>query len=226
MRRRLVGRALLAAIALVIAVPPLIVALTPDRGTPVTVPPIAADTFHVWVAEWDYHTSILLEQPPGWRLGPPREGDAPVVEYAWGDRRFYMESNYRPVALFATVFLPTASVTYVEGWRDTPERAARPRALYVRRVTGAQMRALVAALERTIVRAPDGARGAPYPPATGYAGRFYPAHGAYLWSSDCNRWVVERLRAAGLARSARGVIVAPQVPARLIGFHEVPVTPP
>lgn len=65
------------------------------------------------------------------------------------------------------------------------------------------------------------ARVAPYAPVADYPGRFYPAYGSYLWWNDCNRWTVDRLHAAGLARSGVGVIVPGQVPARLIGFERV-----
>ena len=55
----------------------------------------------------------------------------------------------------------------------------------------------------------------------GYAGRFYPGAGAYLWWTDCNRWTVDRLAAAGLARRGRGVIFSGQVKNALIDFFMV-----
>ncbi|MFN2398666.1 MAG: hypothetical protein ABR543_08545 [Gemmatimonadaceae bacterium] len=66
--------------------------------------------YRVYVAGWGYHTSVIVEQPAGFRLGPPGEEDAPFVEFAWGNRSFYMESNYWPHSVFAAVFLPTSSV--------------------------------------------------------------------------------------------------------------------
>src|ERR671938_18103 len=53
-------------------------------------------------------------------VGPAGREDAPFVEYAWGDRRFYMESNFWPHVVFATLFLPTESVAYVDGWPRAP----------------------------------------------------------------------------------------------------------
>ena len=64
-------------------------------------------------------------------------------------------------------------------------------------------------------------RPSPFAPAAGYGGRFYPARGAYLWWNDCNRWTVERLAAAGLARGGRGVIFSGQVARHLVGFRRV-----
>ncbi len=77
---------------------PVIYAVTaPEpRGPllPLSLPPCAA--YRVFVVDWGYHTAIIAEQPSGWALGPPGEERAPFLESAWGDRRFYLESNYRP----------------------------------------------------------------------------------------------------------------------------------
>jgi hypothetical protein len=144
---------------------------------------------------------------------------APYVEYAWGDKRFYMESNYRLDAVFATLFLPTESVAYVASWTADPARTARARALYVRDVDATELRELAEALEGAIRRAPTGQRLHPFAAVSGYSGRFYPAHGDYLWWYDCNRWTVERLAAAHLAHGGAGVIFSGQVARHLIGFR-------
>ncbi len=197
--------------------PPLYVALARDTRPPLTLPPVpGAGPYRVYVADWGYHSSIIVQQPPGWRMGPPEEESAPFLEFAWGDRRFYMESNYK--ALFATLFLPTESVMYLDGQKSLPQGSGGARAVFVRTVDAATLRALLTELERSIVHAPSGEREDSFPPATGYAGRFYPAHGAYLWAGDCNWWTVERLRDAGLADRATGVVFSGQVADRLRGF--------
>ena len=196
----------------------MIAGISPDPPIPVAMPEAPAGMYRVYVADWGYHTSIIVQQPAAWRVGPLGSETAPFVEFAWGDRRFYMESNYRPDALFATLFLPTEGVTYVASWSDDPARDSHARALYVRDVDAKQLGQLVAVLEGAIRRSGSG-RPPAFPAVSGYAGRFYPAHGRYLWFSDCNRWTVERLAAAGLSRGGRGVIFSGQVSGHLIGFH-------
>ena len=225
-------RVLLLLLGAVIAVPPIVTELAPDRppsrrgSTAVPTPP--PGSYRVFVADWGYHTSVIVEQPPGARRGPVGRERARFVEYAWGDRRFYMESDYRPHSVFATLFLPTQSVVYLAAWDTAPDSAAaRPRALYGRTVTGAQLRALITAAERQIRPASAGgdhgdqSRASAFAPARGYTGRFYPAYGRYLWWNDCNRWTADRLAEAGLARGGRGVIFSGQVAARLVGFGTV-----
>jgi hypothetical protein len=217
--RRAVGRALAAPLAFAALFPPLYALVVPERrpalAAPLPAPPPGA--YRVFVADWGYHTSVVVEQPRGWALGPRGEERAPFLEYAWGDRRFYMESDYRPHAVFATLALPTASVLYLDGRPDPPQLGGA-RLLVARAVDAATVRALLAELERSFRRAPGGGRAEPYPPAVGYAGRFYPAHGAYLWARSCNWWTVARLEGAGLAGSGAGVVFSGQVAGRLRGF--------
>lgn len=212
------ARRILAVLALFLLLgPPLYVALARDMRPPLTLPPVPGPgPYRVYVADWGYHSSIVVEQPPGWRMGPPGEESAPFLEFAWGDRRFYMESNYK--ALFATLFLPTESVMYLDGQKSPPQASGGARAVFVRTVDAATLRALLTELERSILYTPSGERAAPFPSASGYSGRFYPAHGAYLWAGDCNWWTVERLWGASLADRGAGVVFSGQVADRLRGF--------
>jgi hypothetical protein len=216
--RRRLRRALGAVAAFLVVYPPLYAALVPERRPPLpALPEPPAGTYRLFVADWGYHTAIVVEQPRGWRLGPPGAEGAPFLEYAWGDRRFYLESDYRPHALFATLFLPTAAVLYVEG-RPDPPRLGAAQAVFSRAVDAPTLRMLLAGLEGSARRGADGARSAPHGPTPGYRGRFYPAHDAYLWARDCNWWTVARLAGVGLAGAPAGVVVTPQVPGRLRGF--------
>lgn len=221
---RLFVRGVLALLAFSLLFPPLYsLAVSEERGAlpPLPMPP--PGSYRVLVADWGYHTAIVVEQPRGWALGPPREERAPFLEYAWGDRRFYMESNYK--AIFATLVLPTASVLYLDGRPDPPPLGGA-RAVYQRTVDAATLRTLLQDLEGSFQHTEDGARFEPFPSVRGYRGRFYPAHGRYLWANDCNWWTVERLAAARLARGAAGVVFSGQVRGRLEGFRPAPPEAP
>jgi hypothetical protein len=219
--RRVVRGVLLALIALVLLFPPLYaLAMPEERGPLAALPAIPARTYRVYVANWGYHATIIVEQPSGWSLGPPGKERAPFLEYAWGDRRFYMDSDYRPQSLFATVVLPTESVIYLDGQSDPPSLVGA-RAAYARTVDAATLRTLLLDLERSFQRTPLGARLPPYPAVRGYSGRFYSAHGHYLWTRDCNWWTIARLATAGAARSGTGVVFSGQVGGRLRGFAEL-----
>jgi hypothetical protein len=217
---RILGGAFGVILAFVVAFPLLYASLTTEqRGDAPALPMPAPGTYHVYVADWGYHTSVIVEQPPGWALGPPGEERAAYLEYAWGDRRFYLESDYRLHSLFATMALPTASVLYLAG-RSNPPRLTGAHAAFVRTVDATTVRALFVALEASALRH-GGERPSPYPRAVGYSGRFYAAHGAYLWTRDCNWWTIRRLAEAGLAGSSTAVVFSGQVRSRLLGFQVV-----
>jgi Protein of unknown function (DUF2459) len=93
--------------------------------------------------------------------------------------------------------------------------------VWERQVESPTLQALLNTLERSARRDRDGARLPALPRRPGQGGRFVPAHGAYLWTRNCNGWTVGRLQEAGLATGATGVVVAAQVPGRLVGFRPV-----
>jgi hypothetical protein len=132
-----------------------------------------------------------------------------------------MDGDHRPHAIFATLFLPTESVAYVDSWNRDPAQGAHARALYARDVDAAELTRLAEALEGSIRRTSTGQRAAPFSAASEPPARFFPALGHYLWWRDCNRWTVDRLASAHLARGGAGVIFSGQVPGRLLGFHRV-----
>jgi hypothetical protein len=204
-----------------VAWPMLQAAVVPEPRAPrVRLPQPPAGSYTVLVADWGHHTAIVVQQPPGWRLGPPGAEAAPFLEVGWGDRRYFHGGERSPQTLVAALFLPTDSVLFLAGHPDPP-RLAGTVAVRERQVDAPTLRALLSALEGSARRDRDGARLPPLPPRPGQRGRFFPARGAYLWSRNCNWWTVRRLGEAGLASDPTGVVVAPQVPGRLRGFRPV-----
>ena len=181
--------------------PPLYAALVPERvPQPPALPEPPAGNYRVFVVDWGYHTAIVVEQPRGWRLGPPGAEDAPFLEYAWGDRRFYYESDYWPHSVFATLFLPTDAVLYLDAHPDPP-RFGSAEAVFARTVDAETVRTLLAALERTVRHDTSGARLAALAPAPGYRGRLLP--GARPLPVDAQLQLVGR-RAARRVRAGVG----------------------
>jgi hypothetical protein len=219
--KRLAGAVLAGAFVVSLGFPILYAAVVAEQRPALDrLPAPPEGTYEVFVVDWGYHTAVVVEQPPGWRLGPPGAESAPFLEYAWGDRAFYRDSDHRLRSVAATLVVPTASVLYLRG-HPAPPRFAGADGVWARAVRGSTLRDVVHDLERTIRRTPEGARMAPER-APGFAGAFYPAHGSYLWTRGCNWWTVARLAGADLAEAPAGVVFTPQVPGRLRGFSRVP----
>lgn len=173
------------------------------------VPAPSPGLHRVLVQSNGYHAVLIVENRDRLPLGPPENPRAPWLEFSWGDRGFYMESRFWPWDVFGTVLWPTESVVYVRA-------RSRPPALGAAGVTSIEMdaaslRGLLAAVEGCIRRDGEG-RIDPFPRVPDYSGRFYPARGRYLWSDNCNRWLVERLHDAGRASSGRGILLPQQIP--------------
>ena len=217
---RRIGWALAGLLAFALVVPLLYAAVAPERRAPAPAPAVPEGTYRVAVVDWGYHTGLVVEQPPGAAWGPPDERRAPFVEFAWGDRAFYHAADRRPHRLFATLALPTASAVFADGVRW--DGFSRARAVYEREVDAETLARLIGAVEASFERAASGARAEALPQTTGTRGRFFPSPERYLWTRDCNWWTARRLQDAGLATSARGVVLSGQVAGRLVGFHERP----
>jgi hypothetical protein len=207
-------------VVLLVLAPALFVEFTQRRPVPpAQTGPVEPGPYSVYVADWGYHTSVILQQPPGWTIGPANLPTAAYVEYAWGNRAYYMSMHPSAVAGLAALLIPGKSVTYVAGWATAADLLrAGARRILVRQVSGATLQALAADLEATLDRRVQ------FPAVPGYGGRFYGSVARYLWWYDCNRWTVDRLAPSGLATSGRGVLFSWQVAGRLRGFESA--TPP
>ena len=205
----------LSALAAIVFLPPLVSELLRRNPSPSPLPAPPPGNYQVCVADWGYHSSIYLQQPPNWTLGVPGDEKPKFVEYAWGARRYYMNGDHSLHSLLITLFLLPEPAAYVETHDAPPEQA---RGSWCREVNESQLLRLASELEGQMRFEGDGVRHI-YPAAKHYTGRFYHAAGRYIWTYDCNRWSIERLHRAGLARYSFGVIHSKQVAGRLIGFH-------
>src|SRR5262249_46346506 len=158
----------------------------------------------------------------GWSLGPEGDDSAPFVEYGWGDRSFYMESNFAPHALFASAFLPTASVVYVCGHKIAPNEEVVGGDVYVLDCDAARFERLVRVLEAQMSRLADGSRPRAFPATPEYPGRFYPGREYYVIWWNCNTWTVRMLDEAGFDVSPAFVMATNQIGGRLREFTPAP----
>ncbi len=171
------------------------------------------------VLAWGYHSSIFVEQPPDGRFGPVGDEDARYVEYGWGDRRYYMESNFAPQVLFASATLPTASVVYVCGHAGPPEDEVVGGEVFVRECDGAEVLRLLTVLEQQMVREPDGSRPPAFAATPEYPGRFYPGREPYVLWWNCNMWTVRMLSDAGFDAHPELVVSPWQIGRSVRGFQ-------
>ena len=203
-------------------IPALYMAIFTPPDPEVTLPSVndlKQAQYNIYVANWGFHTAIILEQPSGWSLGPPNHPQARYVEYSWGDKGFFMLADSSIPGTLAAGVLPTASVVYLRGRDALPTEQNGVRQLYHRQVTPQQLHSLVDALEQSFQREPQGDRVEPYTLATRFAGQFFPGREYYVIWSDCNAWTLKHLDNIDVAHSSVPVIFSEQVGPSLKGFR-------
>ena len=162
------------------------------RLVPLPQPPVGRYT--VLVADWGHHTSIVVQQPPGWRLGPPGAEAAPFLEVAWGDRRYFHAADRSPQTLATALFLPSDSVLFLAGHPDPPLLEGTV-AVRQRQVEAPTLHALLTALERSARRTPAGERLPPPAMADRPRGPLCPC--SRRLSLDTQLQLVDRAAAVG-----------------------------
>lgn len=174
--------------------------------------------YNLYVANWGFHTAILIEQPEGWSLGPANHPTARYIEYGWGDKRFFMLSDRSIPTMLAAGVMPTDSVVYLRGRDALPTTQNHVRQLYHRQVSGQQLYHLITTLEQSFQRQ-AGERLSPYPRVSNFVGQFYPGREYYVIWSDCNAWTIRHLQGIEAAHSDLPVIFSEQVGPSLKGFQ-------
>jgi hypothetical protein len=195
-------------------------AATPAPGL-VNLPDVPKGLHRVWVLGYGYHTAIYIEQPVGWKLGPPGKEAARFVEFAWGDRGWFYDSDMSHLSGANALLLPSRTVYYVAGYDKPPAEAWPGLPLVERAFSGEELHALAHTLEQACLRTPKGERVEALPISPEYDGRFYSSREFYIGWHSCNHWTIEQLRKSGQDVSELAVFTQNQAFARLDGWKVV-----
>ena len=151
-----------------------------------------------YVVRRGWHTDIALSRAAILATGAMPEAadfpDAPLLEFGWGDRAYYMAAAPGPGLALRAALAPTPAVLHVApvwGFAPGADRApltVSPAAL------DALIRAVAASFERSGADA-----AAPLGPGLPAGAWFYPATGRFHLFNTCNSWTARMLAAAGLA---------------------------
>ncbi len=141
-------------------------------------------------------------------------GDGEFVEIGWGDEGFYRAPRATLGLALRALFWPTATVLHVVKIPGDPRSYFSRSEVIEVTVTEEGHRQLVAFVDGTFARSPEGALGALGPGLYGES-RFYKAKGAYFMFNTCNTWVAEAVAVSGFPMSTRLALTAGSVMSRL-----------
>jgi uncharacterized protein (TIGR02117 family) len=182
-------------------------------ATPVQTTPAGEEAARiVWVVSHGWHTGIIV------RTGDIPEGAWPervhypyaaYLEVGWGDREFYPAPDPSIGDALRAALGPSATVLHVVGLTDHPTRVFSLSETITLEISEAGFERLIEFIAATHDRA-GAERAEPIGPGLYLDSHFYPALGSFHLFNNCNTWVVNALRAAGLplrwAMTSAGVI--------------------
>ncbi len=163
----------------------------------------AGDCLTVWVLSNGFHTSLAL--PPEAAAAAGLDvGGARWVEVGWGEARAYQAQSMNPITLFRAVAAPGPTALFVAPLPYEPSAYGREAARSVA-VSREGLRVLLADV-RTETR--RGADGRTEVLSVAQNGTFVGATGRFGLFRNCNVWVAERLRRAGVSLQDRSALTA------------------
>ena len=157
--------------------------------------PVASEQLKtIYVLKHGWHTSITVQKddvdPEVW----PQISDFPDADYlevGWGDKAFYQTPDPGAVVALKAAFLSKGSVLHVVGFNSAVQNYF-PRSEVIQiALPESGFRQLTGYIAETYAQ--------PESVGPGLYGnsRFYPAHGEFRLTNNCNTWVVRALQTAG-----------------------------
>lgn len=154
------------------------------------------------VTDWPDTRAALLDDLPA----------AKRLEFGWGEKVYYQSIEKNVAMLFDAAFGPSPSVIEVSGVEtDDPAQWLAHKVVAVR-LTPSQLTALIDSIADAFVVSPQ-RTWTPKPTGTVLRSkegqiRFYHANGLFYLPRTCNRWIAERLEAAGCTLGSSSIVSA------------------
>ncbi|MGC1952780.1 MAG: DUF2459 domain-containing protein [Gammaproteobacteria bacterium] len=155
----------------------------------------------IYVLSHGWHTGIVLRYAdiPA-HLWPEKADFAgrTYLEVGWGDEAFYRAPKVTLGMALRAALTPTQSVLHVVGFDRPLSKNFLGSDIVALRVSARGIADLVRFIHASLAR-PHGERAQPLGPGLYGESWFYPAEGRYSLIYNCNHWVADGLRRAGVA---------------------------
>jgi uncharacterized protein (TIGR02117 family) len=179
----------------------LVLLLACACAAPMAATPLpAAGGKSVTIVNYGWHTSIVMSKQDIAHGALPEVGDFPEadhLEFGWGDWDYYQAPDPGLGLALKAAFWSSRSVLYVAGFKGPIESYFRGSEIAKVVVPDESFQRLVQFVSATFLR-PRQTAPAEIPSMGPAQSRFYPATGRFHLFRNCNTWVAEALRSAGL----------------------------
>ncbi|MFZ0255681.1 MAG: DUF2459 domain-containing protein [Gammaproteobacteria bacterium] len=167
----------------------------------------------IYVLSHGWHTGIALRYADIPAQLWPEKSDfvgRAYLEVGWGDEAFYRAPKVTLGMALRAALMPTQSVLHVVGFDRSVSEYFVNSDIVALRVSVQGAVDLVRFIHTSLVR-PHGQRAQPLGPGLYGESWFYPAKGRYSVFYNCNHWVAEGLRRAGVPMNVDTAMTAGNV---------------
>jgi uncharacterized protein (TIGR02117 family) len=175
----------------------------------------------VLVAHDSWHAGIVLRKADIPIDSLPELADFPdaeFVEFSWGDKDYFPDSDAGVFTAIKAAFWSSGSVLHVVGFSGNPKSFFRSGELVALRLTPNAHARLLDYISHTFSRPSSRDRTEASAGLFSYS-RFYPATHKFSLLKTCNTWVAEALKSAGLPVSPGHVMTANSLATQLAGIE-------
>ena len=149
---------------------------------------------HGWHTGFVVHASEIQKEIPELKQ---RFGNAPYIEFGWGDKEFYQANEITPDITLKAIFLPTESVLHAVAVSSEADKYFKHSEVHKFCLEDLELKSLVDFISNSFYRDESGSILKLNHGIYGDS-QFYKAKGNFHIFNTCNKWTAKGLESAGM----------------------------
>ena len=149
---------------------------------------------HGWHTGFVVHASEIQEEIPELKQ---RFGNAPYIEFGWGDKEFYQANEITPDITLKAIFLPTESVLHAVAVSSEADKYFKHSEVHKFCLEDLELKSLVDFISNSFYRDESGSILKLNHGIYGDS-QFYKAKGNFHIFNTCNKWTAKGLESTGM----------------------------
>ena len=149
---------------------------------------------HLWHTGFVVHASEIQKEIPELKQ---RFGNAPYIEFGWGDKEFYQANEITPDITLKAIFLPTESVLHAVAVSSEADKYFKHSEVHKFCLEDLELKSLVDFISNSFSRDESGSILKLNHGIYGDS-QFYKAKGNFHIFNTCNKWTAKGLESTGM----------------------------
>ena len=150
--------------------------------------------YHGWHTGFVVHASEIQKEIPELKQ---RFGNAPYIEFGWGDKEFYQANEITPDITLKAIFLPTESVLHAVAVSSEADKYFKHSEVHKFCLEDLELKSLIDFISNSFYRDESGSILKLNHGIYGDS-QFYKAKGNFHIFNTCNKWTAKGLESTGM----------------------------